>query len=293
MRVRYIFVVCFVVIVLIVIYHFTTAWKVVDSAEKIADNKPYCIQVNGGIDYKEASVLSDLSILSMRSARHGNYHAILVIGDVYKPKLLNWSYQRGGFVSDVHEVPAIYCSPKQRFSKNLTLLPRNQPEQLKFVYSNIMFSIPMDAKPFKVPNNRGLWFADYNGYISSDKQGVVEVDFRLNGISDRLSKVESDRYNIVETTNEYGLIKQSIQHIAGENAKLSYPVYIQYYSESKQPTTIISCPNGLNKKCFHFFQHNGWTYTFKYEPSNISQWKQHEDRVVKLTRSYIVFEQPR
>lgn len=267
---------------------------VINSAEEIAGNEPYCIQVNGGIDYKEALALSDLSGNNMRGAELGNYHAILVIGDVSKPKLLNWSYNRKSFLSDVYGNPAIFCLPQKHFAKVLTNTPKSKPKKLGFVYSGMKFSIPSNARSFTHGvNHLGFSFNDVRGEITPDMHALISVDFESSGVMQGWIYRQNSPNHIVEDDGEvYGLKKQNTWYFgSGERRKKANdPEHIQYYQESNTQvvSTLIACPNDLRGECMHTFQRDGWTYTFKYKPTHVSEWKRLEERVVKLTNSYIV-----
>lgn len=271
--------------------------KVIDSAEEIAANEPYCIQVNGGNDYKEALALSDFSGKNMRGSELGNYHAILVIGDVYKPKLLNWSYRKESFLPNVYGVPAIYCSPRPHFAKILPKTSDVAPEKINFVYSGMKFSIPKLALPSSTGVD-GFVFRDFNHEISPDELSIslVEVNFRL---TDRMQiwlyRKSNPNYIVEKDNDKFGLKKQSAWYFgSGERKKKpNDPGSIQYYLESETGviSTLIDCPNDSRGECNHEFHRDGWTYTFRHKPSRATEWKELEDRVVKLTRSYIVEKQ--
>ena len=99
--------------------------------------------------------------------------------------------------------------------------------------------------------------------------------------------------DIVEDDGElYGLKKQNTWYFgSGERRKKANdPEHIQYYQESNTQvvSTLIGCPNDLRGECMHTFQRDGWTYTFKYKPMHVSEWKRLEEGVIKLTNSYIV-----
>lgn len=268
--------------------------KVIDSAEEVAANEPYCIQVNGGNDYKEALALSDFSGKNMRGAEHGNYHAILVIGDVYKPKLLNWSYNKESFLSNVYGNPGIFCSPQRHFAKTLTDIPKVKPEKQEFVYSGMKFSIPSNTNSFtNGVNHLGFSFNDVRGEITPDMHALISVDFESSNVMQAWIYRPSSPNHIVEADGEeYGLKRQNTWYFGDgkKKKKTNTPEYIQYYQESNTQvvSTLIGCPNSSRGECMHTFQRNGWTYTFRYKPIHVSDWRQLEQRVVKLTNSYIV-----
>lgn len=217
-------------------------YKVIISAEEISGKEPYCIQVNAGIDYKEAVKLSDLSGNNMRGEEVGNYHAILVIGDVFKPKLLNWSYNKKSFLSDVYGAPAIFCSPQKHIAKTLNTIQKPKPERQEFIYSGMKFLIPMLAKSFtKRVNHPGIAFVDVYGDIASDMQALIEVDFQSSGVMQAWIYRPNDLNHIVEDDGEvYGLKKQNTKYFgSGEGRKKANdPEHIQYYQESN--TQVVS-----------------------------------------------------
>ena len=268
--------------------------KVIDSAVQIAGDEPYCIQVNGGNDYKEALALSDFSGKNMQGKEHGNYHAILVIGDVYKPKLLNWSYRQENFVSDVYGIPAIYCLPIPHFAKNLAYVPASEPERVDFVYSGMKFSIPRLAKPWTKGGDHGIIFFDVYGAVSDALTiNLIEVNFRLTDRMQIWVNRANDSNTIVEKDNdEFGLKKDNFWYFgSGERRKKANdPGFSQYYIESETGvlSTLIDCSNSSHGECSHEFKHDGWTYSFRHKLSRLAEWKELENRVVDLTQSYIV-----
>lgn len=267
--------------------------KVIDNAEEIAGNEPYCIQVNGGNDYKEALSLSDFSGKNMRGAEHGNYHAILVIGDVYKPKLLNWSYKKDSFLPDVYAVPAIYCTPRLHFAKTLPDTSDVMSKKINFVYSGMKFSMPITSKPFT--SDSRILFRDAENKISPDVLSInlVEVNFRpTDRVQVWLYRANNPSHIVEKNNDEFGLKKQTMWYFgSGERKKKAKdPGFVQYYLESDTGvvSTLIDCSNDARGECHHEFHRDGWTYSFRHKPLRVPEWKELEDRVVKLTHSYVV-----
>src|SRR5919106_1039383 len=75
-------------------------WLVRD-AERIAGDRPYCIQVAEGGDYRQADSWWDFSPAAMRvMTRSGlamQFHAILAVGSGPEPAVYNWSYRSMGW----------------------------------------------------------------------------------------------------------------------------------------------------------------------------------------------------
>jgi hypothetical protein len=162
------------------------------------------------------------------------------------------------------------------------------------------FSIPRLAEPSSTGvDYHGFVFRDFNHEISPDELSVnvAEVNFRLTDRMQVWLYRKSDPNHIVEEDNdEFSLRKQNAWYFgSGERTKKANdPGSVQYYLESETGvvSTLIDCPNDARGECQHVFHRDGWTYTFRHKPLRVPEWKELEDRVVKLTRSYIVEERP-
>ena len=101
---------------------------VVDAAEAIAGDKPYCIQVAAKrSNFVQARARIDFSPLTMRTKCDQGwcwqYHAVLVAVDGDPPKLINWSHRMIGFVDEVSKrfnpPVASVCQPQPHFAREL------------------------------------------------------------------------------------------------------------------------------------------------------------------------------
>jgi hypothetical protein len=113
-----------------------TIWQrtgeVVDAAEAIAGDNPYCIQVASTrpFGYLARSKLA-FSPLTMRTkCREGwcwENHAVLAVDDGGERKLMNWSHRRREFRNDAINLKtnpplAVLCQPQPHFARELPLL---------------------------------------------------------------------------------------------------------------------------------------------------------------------------
>lgn len=135
-RLRWIVMVVAAPIVAMELNGFIVAWR----AERIAGERPYCIQVAGpdAAHYTRATSFNELSFFNMQARlfyggsgppRAGNNHAILVLEN--PSALLNWSYWAEDFRPEVlnHEIfdvpdqkiwrPEINCAPVRHFARTL------------------------------------------------------------------------------------------------------------------------------------------------------------------------------
>jgi hypothetical protein len=104
---------------------------VVDAAEALAADKPYCIQVVAlRAEFEPAAAKLDFSPLTMRARCSDGWcwqnHAILAVDDGSERMLMNWSHRRGEFRSEVLNAstkpPAIICRPERHFARGLPWL---------------------------------------------------------------------------------------------------------------------------------------------------------------------------
>jgi hypothetical protein len=104
---------------------------VVDAAEKIAGDKPYCIQVatTRPFGYLARSKLAFAPLTMRTKCREGwcfENHAVLAVDGDDGRTLMNWSYRFGEFRNEVLNAKTkpepVRCQPQPHFARDLPLL---------------------------------------------------------------------------------------------------------------------------------------------------------------------------
>lgn len=259
-------------------------------AEEIAGDKPYCIQISGEGDYREARSLVDFSIFIMRSSGSGRFmrfsehHAQLVIGDIYNPELYHWSYWKSNFIDpykNTNGSQPIYCMPRQHYVKTLPILSfQKKSENFDFTMAKHSFSIPRLYKPSAGPGDTfGFYFfatlPNFKPPAKKDRGQFIEVLFDTKSRPGCLQYFNKYKYN-VDLDKEFGL------------EKLLDGKFIVYYSLSKEKEDVTYIKMWNSEWAEHVFLHNGWHYSYKIPASEIPNWFSHQQQLVALVQSFIV-----
>jgi hypothetical protein len=102
----------------ILAYSISTKFAARNSAVRIAASRPFCIQIATQNGYRELSSITQLAGLRMKG-RFALNHAVLIIGDLHQPQLLNWSYRANAFVAGAYGPPPLYCRPRHDYFRSL------------------------------------------------------------------------------------------------------------------------------------------------------------------------------
>jgi hypothetical protein len=130
-------------------------WLVRD-AEHIAGNRPYCIQVAEGGDYRQADSWWDFSPAAMRVKIQSDlamqFHAILAVGSGSEPAVYNWSYRPMSWRKKTrsYATPVVSCMPKPSFGADLPYVafgPDQDPDVVHLRLVGRSFTIPATYQP--------------------------------------------------------------------------------------------------------------------------------------------------
>jgi hypothetical protein len=228
-----------------------SSWKVRSSAEAIAGDDPYCIQISGDRDYREVRTLADLSILRMRvdSRSSSGHHAVLAIERVDGTELLHWSYWNQAFMGGAMGPPAIYCTPRSHYLA--TVGRRLRPESPASVIrvEGMTFSVPRSFRPYARYNSHGILF-----------------------------NASAPLFENPEVPSVHGLPVSPEQ--------LSAVVEISF-GKTGRPTEWLHKNDSSPGDCMHTFYHNGWTYTFHHPREFLGDWKAMQERLSALAASFL------
>jgi hypothetical protein len=264
--------------------------NVVSSAESVAGDKPYCIDVPSGNTYKQAASLSDFSGANMRGAHEGGVyggpHAILALGSDVQPDTYHWSYARKSFIKDVQlSLGIVHCFPRAHFVTTMSTDQRHSRQIDEFRFAGMHFSIPSIYRS-RIPydNLPSLAF-----YATAPKFESVPADGQPGGHWSGITVYFEDN-DRVESLARLLLTNNSGEEYGLKKASGAYTYQYFNISSDNKFITLINCPDSaaINEEyCVHMFRNGGWTYNFYHKPEDLVNWKIMEEKLVKLTRSFV------
>ena len=275
----------------VVIYSYLNINRVIKSAESLAQDTPYCIQVgdDSGIDYREAVSSYDFFGATMRAkVEQGMYlqhHAILAIGEGNIPNVYYWSYNEHSFIPATRNDIPIYCNSRIHFATDFS--SKNSTTHT-FRFLGMRFTIPKEyrAKILNYGGMNALVFSaklpDFEPSIETFSD-IVSVEFNA-GDRIKMRLIQNDNnYSIEEQADKYGL---TLHIVHNKEYKTDYLTQ-QYYAKSSNATinTLIEC---TGSSCLHTFSRNGRLYTFNHPLQDISKWKTMQETLEKCTNSFIL-----
>jgi len=266
------------------------------SAEQIAGNEPYCIDVASPAERRPATSMYDFSGYNMRAVHSGGVylgpHAILAVGAGNSPALYHWSYTRKSFITESSGPQPVFCEARRHFADTLTNTPAVSPQAIRF--GGMRLSAP-DRYRLHISGASLIFSAaapDFENAPSARGEAImssVEVNIVDSDRTDRwLSRTNSD--SIVEDSGEeYGLRAQTRWSVATDGRKKTSPPSFEYFnlSSDNRVATVILCLDKVKIQCIHVFRSGGWTYTFHHSPSDLKHWKRMQDKLVELTHSFV------
>jgi hypothetical protein len=281
-----------------------TAWsteKVRNSAETVADEDPYCIQVPGEGDYRAVRTLADISNLNLHSSSD-HHHAVLAVHRIDGTELLHWSKRNQKFMRGALGPPAIYCTPAPHYLAAIDTRIRQESPSSIIQIEGMVLSIPRSFRPTAKSNSHGILFyarspsfehlqisPKYRARTSPDQgSAFIEIDFGRTGfLNQRLHKADAS-YRVENAGFELGLSKQLVWHLPALESPLYRPS-VDYFarSPSGQIETLISCDSIAGGDCIHSFYDNDWTYTFHHRKEFLGEWKAMQDRLSTLVKSFV------
>jgi hypothetical protein len=260
---------------------------VIQRAEKLAGERPYCIQVSGNPNYEEAHGKLGLSALTMWG-EHGNNHALLVLGDATHPTLWHWSYRGRDFEPDAYGTPAIFCTPQRHFARRLTGSARAPGENVEFYLTGHYFSVPRVFAPevMTVDRKGMILFTQGSAFAPGPRRpppGDSHDTFTMvnfDGNRSHLNTATTSR--TVPAGRSFGLDRRWV-----------------YWSETGRPgteyfgrapdgriITAIRCVDSVIGECLHHFERNGWTYEFHHSPLELEHWQDLETSLAVRVESF-------
>ncbi|MGZ8175463.1 MULTISPECIES: hypothetical protein [Methylobacter] len=285
--------------------------EVLNSAETVAGNTPYCLQVTGDGDYREVRTRNDISIFNMPVKYldigvYAHHHAVMVVERNNETELWHWSYWNHAFLGSVIGPPAIYCTPQPHFLAAIAKHSQPEPDFIRIRITSMTFSAP---KSFRLSASSGescgirfrasspLFEAvgtvpdDKSETYSSFTASFVNVDFGKRKLNEWLHRNRGDvSQEVKDAGHALGLKKQEVWYLpSAQKTPTTYKPSAEYYSRSSngEILTLISCAGEARGKCFHVFYHEGWTYHFYHEKEFLKDWHTMQERLVLLTKSFI------
>jgi hypothetical protein len=268
--------------------------RVRTSAEQIAGNEPYCIEVASGEQRRPATSPSDFSGYNMRAPHaDGAYwgrHAVLAVGAGNSPDVYHWSYTNKAFIAEAYGAPPIYCQPRRHFATAFTDTPPTDRQSIRI--AGMRLSIPLRYRPHL--QGMTLVFSatapDFTNVPEVGSQQAIESMIEVSLVdSDRTDAWRGSGTLVEDAGEEHGLRVQTRWSVGPDGQEKTSPPTFEYYnlSSDNRVATVISCIDKVKWQCMHAFRSGGWTYTFHHSPTDLSQWKTMQDRLVELARSFV------
>jgi hypothetical protein len=287
-----------------------SAYSVRSSAASIAQSDSYCIQVTGNeSDYRPASTLLDLTELRMWAKREGGMylqrHAVLVVGNLSAPQLFHWSYRKRSFIKETTNLSqgiGIACQPRPKFSDALPVLtaPETKSDFVWFSPEEA-YSLPKEYRlqwhgagrkgsmyilapspEFRsqvktVANLRSEGALDFNWiFVEHNPQWLI------NAMKPRIRPNEL----FVAQGEEFGLTKTEIIFKGTDGRNYTSHQFQRYGSAPlESDTTSIVCGQ---RSCQHRFIHKGRHFYFRHGPEYVHDWREMQQRIVRLFESFAV-----
>ncbi len=285
-----------IVVVLVagtVTYSISVILSVKASAERFANQNPYCVQVATHFAYREVTSSLDLAGFRMKGNVVRN-HAVLVVDNPEGPKLYHWSYWQNSFIEGAYGNPPILCNPRHDFLGSLGDFEQDGKRRLTSSYLGFRykFSIPSAYRPefsgleqlsfyARAPEFKPVHKADrkrlpspfFTVYFGHDADTYVE-SWRLRPNKER--KIES-------LGLKYGLVVERVF-----NGRTSPD--IQYYTvgDDGSTTTLIRCFDDVVTQCSHAFYDGQFSYGFHQMPSDLTNWKGIQENARAIFDGFLV-----
>lgn len=262
--------------------------KVELAAQQAGGDQDYCIQMaDARGEYTPVAARTDLSMLTLRATRHGSmamqHHALMFRRDPAGLTMLNWSYASGEFRRDAmhqdepQKWPGVYCQLTPRFVEHLPLVAKKADAPVQVTLRGTTFHIPSAYKarvrtgeaasvflgasaPNFAPSATGAFddgiFIEYDG-----------GDWPARLLGDDPAPFKPGPYGLeVRRDKEFD----------------------EYRYQTATETSAVRCFSGNHRyppSCQHAFSLGELTFNFRHPPSQLSDWRQIEGRVVALWRS--------
>jgi hypothetical protein len=266
---------------------------VASRAERLAGDRPYCVQVSSSPDYAQARGTRDFSALRMWAAP-GNNHAVLVLGDVEHAKLWHWSYRAQDFEPDAYGPPAIFCTPSRHFAKQFPSAATRDTQNVEFYLSGRYFSVPMGFRPaVKTASRKGMSFyarapafTQVEGppaEAAKDRADLLDHFVLVTFARDESHLQPVSTAKLEAAGEAYGLERQYV-HWSGSRSTA-----IDYFARDQDGriVTAILCVDNVVGQCMHVFERHGWTYEFHHSPLELRNWQALEDNLSARAESFV------
>jgi hypothetical protein len=275
----------------------TNIERVTRSAEQIAGNEPYCIDVPSGRNRKQATSSSQFSGYRMRGhfslGRYYGPHAILAVGAGDSPAVYHWSHSRRTFV-EFHGTVPVYCQPRPRFATTFaTSTPPATRQPIRIAGASLL--VP-DRYRGEIDGVSLVFYAappDFDDVPEEASEQARRSRIEVSLVDhDRtgMSLYKNSKHSLVEDTGvEHGLQAQTTWSIEPDGRKGRSPPILQYFNSSNENelATVIRCHDNGRGQCSHAFRKGTWTYWFHHSHADLQHWKRMQDELVELMHSFV------
>lgn len=277
--------------------------RVRNSAQLTAGDQPFCVQVPAGDAlYKQAESWIDLTIFVMRG-NGAPHHGVLIVGSVEDPELFHWSYWKQSFIKGILGPQPIYCNPRAKFLETPNSESASDFTHVNFYMGGQYFSIPkayapepnwVDGFSLRFGAQAPAFEPAQTAFINSRQNNRVKVAFYPKETIPNWPKIPVDAADIESLADDYESDKNDnygLEKRTSRSATTGLPnggaAYFQRSPEG-DVTTIIRCSERADVQCSHSFEDDGWVYEFHHLPAEIPEWQAMQDRLVKLTDSFVL-----
>jgi hypothetical protein len=288
------------------------AFIVMNRAEAIAGDRPYCIQYPSQTDafaYNAVRTVFDVSPLKLqtRLASAGymgpplvmQYNGVLVLDD---GRVFNWSYRREDFLNNIkqtHVAGSAVCAPAPHYARQLPLWLR-PPGTFDIAMAGRHFSIPEAYRPRRHANRLLIDAAqpDFGPYDSKKSHldhswSTVAITGDPVDLSSILERRIASFAAAQKMEPEFNLAKiQLYAYDKNHHRQWSTGILYSAHDEAGRVTNLIDCgPKAMTPRptCWYQFAVDGLTFNLWLDDP--SQWQRAQQKLAALISSFEVVAQ--
>lgn len=254
--------------------------KLREHAKEIASQEEFCVQVASGLGRRSqryVPIRSPHGTWELRKLGRGGYHhAVLVVGGSKTPRTFHWSRFRQRFVEGTYGPLPIVCEPAHNYFESAP--GRFTPGDTNFTLDGRSFRIPREyrAEPVWPGSMVGYRFdarpptfhpADRN--CAQAECPTVLVAFEQNGghgIAQHISPAGTPGTGELSGLNRLPGTNEKFVQISGDGKLIS----------------AIDCTSD----CLHRFSSGDVTFTFRHSRSDLSRWREMQERLIGLHKRF-------
>lgn len=257
-------------------------YVVVQNAQNIAGENPYCIGLNKRS--RPLNSLEDLTLLTM-DKDNIDHHAFLLIeknNSTLEP--YHWSYLESkflpGIIKSTNNNPPIPCHPSRNFIKKIPLISNSVAQDLEFYFHDVFLKIPKEYSPRISSNYISVAVEAPDFKPTEREEGLLYASMEIT--SRKWMEKLHEEYKNLPPTGKIG----SLNEVKNTSSHID-----RYYrfNENGQLATLIGCHSSsrtLETACQHRFYRNDAMYTFDHSKELLPQSEEMEKNLFDLFESF-------